>query len=65
VKTTELTWADRTRLEGRTEAILVVLRDKFGAVPPELTQRIYLTTDPADLDALLLRAVHATTLADL
>jgi len=73
VKTTELTWADRTRLEGRTEgrtegraeAILVVLRDKFGAVPPDLTQRIRRATDPADLDALLLRAVHATTLADL
>jgi len=43
----------------------VVLRDKFGAVPPDLTQRIHRTTDPADLDALLLRAVHATTLADL
>jgi len=64
VKTTELTWADRTRTEGRTEAILVVLRDKFGAVPPDLTQRIRRTTDPADLDALLICAVHATTLAD-
>jgi len=64
VKTTELTWADRTRTEGRTEAILVVLRDKFGAVPPDLTQRIRRTTDPADLDALLIHAVHATTLAD-
>ncbi len=35
------------------------------AVPPAVDQRIQAFADPAALDVLLIRAVHATSLDDL
>jgi hypothetical protein len=62
VATTELTWADRMRgegrVEGRVEALLLLLRERFGAVPDPVAARIRAISDPAALDALLVRALH-------
>jgi hypothetical protein len=68
--TTELPWVDRMRLEGeargrvegeargRAKALLLLLRERFGAVLDPLASRIRAITDPAALDALLVRAVQ-------
>jgi hypothetical protein len=61
VVTTELTWADRMRAEG----LLLLVRERFGEVPDSLAARIRAMTDPAALDALLIRAARAERLDEL
>lgn len=51
-------------VEGLREALHAVVRVRFGHVPPELAQRIS-TVDHAALDALIVRAATATSLAAL
>lgn len=43
---------------GKIEAILTVLRERFGAVPPAVEERVRSTRDIPALTALLVRALH-------
>ena len=81
VKTSELTWAERTRAEGQAqgraegqaqgraegqaEAILIVLRERFGAAPPAVEARIRAERDATALGALLVRALRVASPDDL
>jgi predicted nucleotidyltransferase/HEPN domain-containing protein len=53
------------RREGQAEAILVVLKTRGVAVPPEIEQRIAACTDPALLSGWLERAVTAESAAEV
>jgi Uma2 family endonuclease len=61
--------ADRMRLQGeaqgRREALLLLLRERFGAVPDPVAARIQTIADSAALDALLIRAVRVERLDQL
>ncbi len=65
VVTSEMTWADRVRLEGHTEgevdAILTVLRERFGTVPATVEERVRATREAEALTALLVRALRITS----
>lgn len=81
VRTTELTWADRVRSEGRAEGkvegraegkvegkaedVLVVLRERLKSVPTEIADRVRATSDPQELEALLVRALRVARPEDL
>jgi hypothetical protein len=65
VVTSEMTWADRVRLEGRAEgevdAILKVLRERFGTVPAAVEERVRAPREAEELTALLVRALRITS----
>jgi hypothetical protein len=46
------------RDEGHVEALLLLIRERFGAVPEPVVARIRATADPTALDALLVRAMR-------
>jgi hypothetical protein len=50
------------KLEGKLNALLLVLRDRFGALPTELENRLSEIQDEVVLDSLLVRAIHVDTL---
>jgi hypothetical protein len=52
-------WINEGKAEGRTEALLRVLRARCGAVPDELAAQVRATTDEALLDRWLAAAAVA------
>jgi hypothetical protein len=67
---------NRGRAEGRAEglnrllaalqdAVLALLQERFGTVPPDVAARVRATTDPTVLSAALRRVLHITAPAEL
>jgi hypothetical protein len=52
-------------VDGKIEAVLTVLRERFGAVPATVEERVRSTRDSAALNALLVRALHIASLDEL
>ena len=50
---------------GEVKAVLVVLGERFGAVPPEVAARVQATSESAVLDELLARALRISRPEDL
>lgn len=51
-------------IAARQEALLDILQDRFGVVPPEVEQRIRAVADPARLKAAVRQALHVAAPAD-
>ena len=68
----ELTWAERMRLEGREqgeqrgkrEAIVLLVRERFGTPAPKCTARLESVSN-GDLDQLLIRVLRANSLDEV
>ena len=46
------------RVEGRQDDILLILRTRFGAVPPNVEAKVRATADPVQLQAVVVRAIQ-------
>jgi hypothetical protein len=57
-------WQTQARIAGEVQTLLRVLSRKFGAVPPEVTQRIEGTTDPDQLVGWIVTASMTGSLDD-
>lgn len=68
VEATELTWADeimqRGLEQGLEQALLRVLRRRFGTLPDALIRQISTVHDPAQLETLIDATISATTLEE-
>lgn len=66
---TELSWAERTELEGKIEGkielLLRLLRARFGELSPGFVRQLRAIDDPAALDDLSEQVLTAVTLADI
>jgi Uma2 family endonuclease len=60
-----LTTDEAAAAEARVEALLLLVRERFGAVPDPVATRIRAIADSPALDALLIRAVHLERLDEL
>ena len=52
------------RIEGSQEDLLILLEDKFGSLPPPVTQQVRSCTDLARLKTALRGVPHLKDLAD-
>ena len=52
-------------LKGEQNSLLMILRDRFGEVPPEVESRIRAVTEAARLQHAILRAIRISTIDDL
>ncbi len=57
-------WKDEARRESRVEDLINILQDKFGNLPTEIPSHLQKIDDAKVLSQLLLRAVHASDLAE-
>jgi len=46
--------------QGRQDDILLILRTRFGVVPPEVENKVRATADPVHLQSVVVRAVQVT-----
>jgi len=58
-------WERKGMIQGRREVLLSLLGEKFGIVPPTLSQQVQTIESSEELDRLLRQLIHANSLEEM